>query len=141
MTELSLPDWPPGTVAILATSGQPPHAIPVSALVRGAPDRVLLGLARNRESLRRLRDDPRVTLAVVAEGLAVSLYGRARVVDEDLLDGMVAVEIEVTTVQDHARASFELQEGVRWRWTDAGAAARDAEVRAALQRQLPGGNV
>ncbi|MEA2311676.1 MAG: hypothetical protein QOE28_2557, partial [Solirubrobacteraceae bacterium] len=29
-----LPDWPDGTVAVLATAGDAPHAIPVSLVVR-----------------------------------------------------------------------------------------------------------
>ena len=53
-----LPDWPPGTVAILSTAGGAPHAIPVSTAVRAGPRRVLLALARTRASLARLRDDP-----------------------------------------------------------------------------------
>jgi tellurite resistance protein len=129
-----LPDWPPGTVAILVTAGVSPHAIPVSALLRCDEHRVLIGLGDRRESLRRLRDDPRVTLVVVARAVAVSIDGSARVLPDDLVEGVVVVVVEVTGVQDHARASFELEAGVRWRWTDAAARDRDAEVRAALQR-------
>ena len=40
-----LPEWPPGTVTILATAGEAPHAIPVSAAVRAGPRHALLGLA------------------------------------------------------------------------------------------------
>ena len=129
-----LPRWPPGTVAILATVGQGPHAIPVSAVVRAGPDRVLIGLAAGRGSLARLRVEPRVTLSLVAEGIAVSAAGRARVIDEALVDGVVAVEIEVESLSDHLRPTFELEEGARWRWTDAAAAVRDQEVRSALAR-------
>jgi hypothetical protein len=63
MTEL--PDWPPGTVAILATGGGRPHAIPVSTA-------------------------------------------------------------------DHGQPTFEIEAGVRRRWTDPDAERRDAGVRAAL---------
>jgi pyridoxamine 5'-phosphate oxidase-like protein len=129
-----LPDWPPGTVTILATAGETPHAIPVSAAIRAGSDRVLIGLARSRDSLARLRADPAVSLTVVAEGLAVTAHGRARVVDQDLVEGVVAVAIDVDHVQDHGRASFEITGGVQWRWTDPEAAARDAAVRAALER-------
>jgi hypothetical protein len=104
-----LPDWPPGTVTILSTHGDSPHAIPVSAALRAGPTRALLALAAGRESLARLRVDPRVALTIVAAGdTAVSAHGSARVIDG----------------------------GVSWRWTDAEAQARDAQVRAALERLL-----
>ncbi len=128
-----LPDWPPGTVTILATAGDTPHAIPVSAAVRAGPERVLVGLARGRSSLERLRADPAVALTVVAEGVAVTVHGRARVLDEALTEGVVAVAIEVERVQDHDRPTFEITGGVPWRWTDGEAEARDREVRSALE--------
>ena len=129
-----LPEWPAGTVIILSTAGEAPHAIPVSAAVRAGPRLVLIGLARGRSSLERLRRNPAVALAVVAEATAVTAHGRARVVDEQLTEGVVAVAIEVDRVQDHDRPTFDIQAGVRWRWTDPEAASRDEAVRAALER-------
>jgi hypothetical protein len=131
-----LPEWPPGTVTILCTAGGSPHAIPVSAAVRAGPRRALIGLAATRGSLTRLRADPRVSLAIVATGVAVTAYGRARVLEGDarLPEGVIAVEIEVERIADHDRPTFEIESGVRWRWTDAEADRRDAEVRAALAR-------
>jgi len=129
-----LPEWPPETVTILATAGEAPHAIPVSAAVRAGPRHVLLGLAASRRSLARLRDDGRVSLAILAGDVAVTVHGRARVVDEELVEGVVAVEIEVDDVQDHDRPTFAIESGVCWRWTDREAERRDAEVRAALAR-------
>jgi hypothetical protein len=129
-----LPHWPPGTVTILATAGETPHAIPVSAAIRGGPRHILIGLAAGRGSLTRLRADPRVSLAIVAENVAVTTYGRARVLDDALAEGVVAVEIEVHDVQDHDRPTFAIEAGVRWRWTDPEAERRDAEVHAALAR-------
>ena len=130
-----LPEWPPGTVTILATAGNPPHAIPVSAAVRAGPRRALIGLAASRQSLALVRADSRVSLAIVCEGIAVTAYGRARVLDEaPLAEGVVAVEIEVERVQDHDRPTFAIEGGVRWRWTDPDAERRDAAVRAALTR-------
>ncbi len=132
-----LPDWPPGTVTILSTHGASPHAIPVSVALRAGPTRALLALATGRESLARLRADPRVALTILAAGdTAVSAHGRARVVDEALLEGVVAVEMLVERVQDHRRPTFAIDGGVSWRWTDAEAAARDAEVRQALERLI-----
>ena len=127
-----LPEWPPATVTILATAGEAPHAIPVSAAVRAGPRHALIALAASRRSLGFLRADGRVALTIVARDLAVTAHGRARVVDERLVEGVVAVEIEVDDVQDHDRPTFAIESGVRWRWTDAEAERRDAEVRAAL---------
>jgi Pyridoxamine 5'-phosphate oxidase len=129
-----LPDWPAGTVTILATAGDTPHAIPVSAAVRAGPRHALLGLAAGRSSLQRLRADPRVAVTIVARDVAVTAHGRARVLDELLVEGVVAVEVEVDDVQDHDRPTFSLESGVRWRWTEPEAEQRDAEVHAALAR-------
>jgi hypothetical protein len=130
-----LPEWPAGTVTILATAGDAPHAIPVSAAVRAGPRRVLIALATTRGSLARLLGDPRVSLTIVCEHTAVTAHGLARVLDDQpIVDGVVAVEIEVDRVQDHDRPTFEIESGVRWRWTDPDAERRDAEVRAALVR-------
>jgi hypothetical protein len=129
-----LPDWPPGTVAILVTGGGRPHAIPVSAVVRAGPRRVLIGLARSRESLARLRQSPAVTVAICARELAVSVDGSASVLDEELVEGVAAVAIEVEEIHDHDRPTFALHAGVDWDWTDDEAARRDADVQDALRR-------
>jgi hypothetical protein len=130
-----LPDWPPGTVAVLATVGAGPHAVPVSTAVRVGERRVLLALARSRGSLSRLRGNPHVALAVLGEGdVACTLHGRARVLEEELegAEGVAAVLLEVEHVQDHRRAEFRIDAGVSWRWLDEAAERRDAAVRAAL---------
>jgi hypothetical protein len=130
-----LPDWPTGTVTVLVTSGREPHAIPVSTAMRVGLGRVLLALASERESLRRLRADPAVALVILAaENVALSVHGTARVLDEHVVDGVVAVEIEAHRVQDHRREAFTVEAGVRWRWTDPEAPERDARVREALER-------
>jgi Pyridoxamine 5'-phosphate oxidase len=131
-----LPNWPAGTVTILATAGETPHAIPVSAAVRAGPRHALLALAGARRSLERLRADPRVALTIVAHDVAVTAHGRARVLAKPLVDGVVAVEVEVDDVQDHDRPTFAIESGVRWRWTEPEAERRDAEVHAALARLL-----
>jgi hypothetical protein len=129
-----LPEWPPGTVTILATAGEAPHAIPVSTALRAGPCHALIGLAATRGSLTRLRADARVALTIVSESIAVTAHGRATVLDEELVDGVVAVEIEVERVQDHDRPTLDIESGVRWRWIDQQAERRDAEVRAGLAR-------
>jgi len=123
-----IPDWQPGTVAILATAG--PHAIPVSTAMRTGPRTVLLALGPRRGSLARLREDPRCALALIAEGVAVTLRGRATEIGEAA--GTVAIRLDVEHVDDHAQPTFVVEAGVQWRWTDPGAERRDAEVRAAL---------
>ena len=134
-----IPEWPPGTVAILTTLGPDgPHAIPVSTALRAGDDAVLLALGPRRGSLERLRADPRCALAVVAGGTAVTLRGRATIVGEAA--GTVAVRIAVEAVDDHDQPTFAIHEGVRWEWTDADAERRDAHVREALSsaaRQPP----
>jgi flavin reductase (DIM6/NTAB) family NADH-FMN oxidoreductase RutF len=125
-------DWPDGTVAVLTTAGERPHAIPVSTAVRTGPATVHLGLGRRRASLANLRADPRCALTVLAAGIAVTLHARATVVAEDL-EGVAAVRLDVEAVQDHDQPTFALTAGVAWHWTDAAAAARDAAVRAALR--------
>jgi hypothetical protein len=131
-----LPDWPRGTVAVLTTAGPEPHAIPVSAAVQVSSRLVLFALARRRESLRRLRADPRVALTVLAAGdVAATAHGSARVVADPLAgaENVVALALTVDSVQDHRQPRFVIEGGVRWRWTDQQAAAADAQVHAALQ--------
>jgi hypothetical protein len=130
---VNLPNWPSGTVAILVTGGDRPHAIPVSAALRAGPARILLGLARGRGSLARLRADPRVTVAICASDAAFSADGTASVAAEQLTANTVAVAVEVDTLHDHRRPTFAIDDGVRWHWTDDDAAAADDEVRAALR--------
>ena len=128
-----MPDWPEGTVAVLATTGDGPHAIPVSTAVRTGERTVHLALGRRRETLARLRGDPRCTLTVLAGRLAFTLHGRATVVDGDV-EGTVAVRLDVEEVQDHLQPTFTIEAGVAWRWTDEAAAARDVAIRSALHR-------
>ena len=129
-----LPAWPPGTVAILSTGGGAPHAIPVSTGVRAGPRTILFALARRRESLTRLRAEPRCALTLLDAGVALTAHARATVVQEPMAisDRLVAVRLDVERIQDHGSADFRIDGGVRWRWTDAEAERRDAELRRAL---------
>ena len=128
-----LPEWPPGTVAILATAGGAPHAIPVSTALRAGSRTVLLALAPRRESLARLRADARCALALLAAGdVALTAHGRADVLADPLPGGVVAIRLAVERIQDHGQATFAIEAGVGWRWTDAAAERRDGQVRAAL---------
>ena len=130
-----LPEWEAGTVAVLSTGAGHPHAIPVSTAVRVGPRAVALALALRRESLARLREDPRCALTVIAGGnTAVTAHGRATIVEEPMVvaDNVAAVRIDVVAIQDHGQDRFEIDAGVRWHWTDAEAERRDGEIRAAL---------
>jgi Pyridoxamine 5'-phosphate oxidase len=131
-----LPDWPPGTAAVLSTGAGAPHAIPVSTAVRAGSRRILLALARRRTSLARLREDPRCALTVLAGGdLAFTAHGRAIVVQDpmEVAEGVVAVAIDVDAVQSHDDPRFAIEAGVRWRWVDPEAAERDAAIHEALR--------
>ena len=125
-----LPDWPDGTVAVLSTAG--PHAIPVSTATRSGDATIHLALAHKRDSLARLREDPRCALTILAAGVAITAYARASVVDKD--DRVVYVRLDVESVEDHDQPTFELTGGVSWHWTDNGAEAGDADVRAHLRK-------
>ena len=94
-----LPDWPAGTVTILATAGENPRAIPVSAAVRAGPRHVLIALASGRRSLERLRADPRVSLAIIARDVAVTAHGRARVLDANDAPPAEGVAVERVAVE------------------------------------------
>lgn len=131
----ALPQWPDGTAGWLVTHGAWPHAIPVSTLLRTGPLSVLLALSRRRESLQRLRENPRVALAVIAPGTAFTAQGLAAVAAEPLpgAQRVVAVTVLVARIQDHDHPTFALDDGPRWRWTDEDAREADAATRAALQ--------
>ena len=128
-----LPDWEPGTPAVLCVQG--PHLIPVSTAVRGAPDRIVLALARRRDTLERLRDDPAAALCVLGAGVAFTAYGDASVVREELRASphVAAIEVRVTRLQDHlADGRTEMLDGARWQFTSDEAKSADAGVRAEL---------
>jgi hypothetical protein len=129
----ALPDWPAGTVAVLSTGAGPAHAIPVSTAVRSGPATIHFALGLRRESLARLREDPRCALTVLAAGVAVTALGTATVVEGT--DRVAFLRLDVEVVQDHDQPTFEIEAGVRWRWTDGDAAHADAEIRAALRER------
>jgi hypothetical protein len=127
-----LPDWEDGAVALLSTGGGAPHAIPVSTAVRAGRRRVLLALAVHRESLARLRREPRCALTIVSRpDVACTAHAHATVLEE-VAEGVVAVELDVYAIQDHMQSRFAIEAGVAWRWTDEDAAERDRAIRATL---------
>jgi hypothetical protein len=127
-----LPEWPDGTAAVLSTGAGPPHAIPVSTAVRGGPATIHLALSLRRESLARLREDPRCALTILAAGdVAFTAHATASVVEER--ERVAFLRLDVNVVQDHNQPTFAIEDGVRWRWTDADAERADAELREALR--------
>ena len=128
-----LPDWPEGTVAVLSTAG--PHAIPVSTATRGGDTTVHLALAHRRDSLARLRDEPRCALTILAAGdHAFTAHGHAVAFEET--EHVVAVRIAVDAIADHNRPTYEIRDGVQWDWTDESERERDAATRAAMRDLL-----
>jgi len=122
-------------VALLSTGGGWPHAIPVSTIVRASSHRVLFALARRRESLSRLRSDPRCALTILAGGdVACSAHGRARVVEDPMAvaERVAAIALDVEVIQDHTQPRFAVDAGVQWRWVEEDARERDRVIRAAL---------
>lgn len=126
----ALPDWPEGTVTVLSTGAGAPHAIPVSAAIRRGPRALALALALRRESLVRLREDPRCAVTVLAPGVAITVHGYAAVERE--LERIAVVRVDVDSIQDHSSPRFEIDAGVQWHWTSDEAEAADAETRAAI---------
>jgi hypothetical protein len=119
----ALPQWPGRTIAVLSTVGDGPHAIPVSAPVRSGDGRILLSLHRDRRSLARLRERPRVALAFFAEDdVAFTARGRATVVREAMAcaPDYAAVAIDVEAVDDHRQEAFDVDSGIGRRWIDEG---------------------
>ena len=131
---MELPHWKTGTPAVLCVEG--PHAIPISTAVRAAGDRVRFALGRERETLRRLRRDPRAALCLLGEGLAFTAHGEVRIVGElESAETVVAVELSVARVQDHLLdGRTRMLDGARWRWLDEGAAAAEPSIVAELER-------
>src|SRR3954470_2186251 len=126
-----LPSWPAGTVAVLSTGAGEPHAIPVSTAVRRGPRELVLALALRRESLARLRSEPRCAVTVLAAGnLAFTAVGTAAIEEEG--ERVAVIRVDVTRLNDHGNPTFVIDDGVRWRWTDPDAERNDAEVRARL---------
>lgn len=131
----SIPELPEGIVAVLATVGPAgPVAIPVSALLRGGPDRLRFALARTRGSVARLREDPRAAVSLNGPGIALVIEGRAAVAADPLpgAEFMAAFELAASRIRDARGPATEVDDGIRWRWTTPEAAARHAAVMDAL---------
>jgi hypothetical protein len=124
-----LPDWEPGTPAVLIVAG--PHAIPVSTSVRRGGERVVFALGRRRETLIRLRADSSAALCVMGRGVAFTAYGRAFVLRDELDAAPVAaIELRVERVQDHlADGRTEMVDGARYEWRDEEALRAESRIR------------
>ena len=138
-----LPSWERGTPGVLCVDG--PHAIPVTTIVRAGDDRVLFSLGRERETLRRLRGEPRVALCVLGKGIAFTAHGYAYELGDEIqaVDTVVPVELRVENVQDHlADERTEMLDGARWRWTEEKHGEAEDAIVAELKRlgQQSGGS-
>jgi hypothetical protein len=117
----ALPEWPSRTIALLATLGQGPFAIPISTPLRARDRSILFALHRTRGSLVRLRESSQVALAVLTEGdIAFTARGRARIVEEPMTGApdYAAVELKVEHIDDHRQKEFRVDFGVGRRWID-----------------------
>jgi hypothetical protein len=94
-----------------------PFAIPVSAPVRAGDRRILINLRRDRGSLARLREEPRVALLLLAEG-NIAFTARGRASAEELTEDYCAVTIEVDEIDDHRQPAFVVESGPDRRWVD-----------------------
>jgi hypothetical protein len=129
-----LPEWPTGTVGVLVVQG--PHAIPISTAVRSGDDRLVFALARRRETLARVREEPRAAFALLAEGVAFTAYGQASLIREELasVPAVAALELRVERVQDHlAEGRTEMLAAPHWRWSDERAREADRAVVAEIE--------
>jgi hypothetical protein len=121
--------WPPRATRRTRSRSRPRCA--------PGPRTAVFGLARRRESLARIKADPRAALTVLAAGdVAFTAHGRAAVLDE-VAEGVVAVRLDVDRVQEHGQPTFVIDDGVVWHWTDKGAEERNGAVIAALAATLP----
>jgi hypothetical protein len=79
-------------------------------------------------------------LTVLAEGdVAVTAHGVAMVEEPMAIsDRVAAVRFDVERIQDHGQPRFEIEAGVRWRWTDEESERRDGEIREALAHLADG---
>lgn len=118
-----------------------PHPIPVSTAIRASDSSALVALGGRRETLRRLREDSRAALCVLAEGVAFSALGEARVVQEGVqaAPSLVVVELAVTEVIDHlADGRTAMLSAAAWEWQDEQAAESDPLIHAELDRLARG---
>jgi Pyridoxamine 5'-phosphate oxidase len=115
-----LPEWPARTIAILSTLDDGPHAIPISAPVRGGDDRILFSLRGDRDSVARIRACPRAAVTILAEGdVAFTARGRAQLLDDLLTQAdYVAVQLDVDAVDDHRQSAFGVSGGIDRTWRD-----------------------
>jgi hypothetical protein len=135
----ALPHWPFQAAGLLVVAG--PHAIPISTAVRAGDRRLVFALSRRRETLARLRDDPRAAFALLAEGMAFTAHGQAWVVCERLenMPNLAAIELRVERLQDHlADGRTELLAQPRWRWITEEAREADRKVMAEVERLARG---
>src|SRR4029453_4367 len=101
-------------------------ATPLSAAVRRGPLEIAFALSLRRESLARLREDPRCALTLLCAGVSVTALGRAGGESEGARGAVLRLSVE--RIQDHAHPTFEIDSGVGWHWTTEDAARADAEV-------------
>ena len=108
-------------------------AIPVSALLRAGPDRLLFALAQTRGSTAWLRTDPRTAVSVNGPGLSLCVEGVARIAaDPSPAPSSWSPSGSRRSAPGMRAAPPPRWTRIRWRWTTEEAAARHCAVMAAL---------
>ena len=138
---ITLPVWPDKCIAVLSTVDERgPHAIPVTAPVRGDDATVFFALHNTRGSLARLRRRDQVALTLLAEeDTAYTFRGRATARQAIAADPRyVAVHLQVEAVDDHRSNAYRVTAGVGREWLDSEerqlTTARISELKAASAR-------
>jgi hypothetical protein len=130
---MPLPHWDQGTPGWLVVAEL--HAIPISTALRACDHRIVLALGRNRDTLARLRQDPRAAFCLLGRGVAFTASGTARIVGRLECAPVIAVELNVASVHDHlADGRTEMLSGPAYRWRDDEAAAAEPHIREELAR-------
>ena len=92
-------------------------------------------MARSRDTLGALREDPTTAFCLLGAGVAFTAHGSVSVVREELesAPSVAGLELRVERLQDHlADGRTELLDGARWRWRDESFAATEDQIVAEL---------
>ena len=108
------------STGILASVNQDatPHTSPVSFMIANNPKSIRMAIYKNSQTLANIRLHEPVALALLEEGnIAVSIYGKARIVQENMESNynLAIVELEVEEVKNNSSPNFIVVQGIRAR--------------------------
>jgi len=95
-----------------------PNVIPVSWIVAVDDLTIRVALYRGHQTTANIRANGRVSISVMAPGVASTIQGTARVVKESLDADAddVLVEVTVTQVQENAGGALIIDDGPSYSW-------------------------